>query len=88
MISRDLYSILKQVNIVIFIKQANNFDAANDGYGSRKKTLLKQFSRWLIAAYGHSMGVSRALQECANDLDNVAIIAIPEFSGAGTNVRD
>ena len=34
------------------------------------------------------MGVSRALQECANDLDNVAIIAIPEFSGAGTNVSN
>lgn len=62
--------------------QANAFDTL------LSRTLLKQFSQWLVAVYGHSRGVSRALRACASDLDNVVIIAIPEFNGAGSEVVD
>ncbi|XP_052784704.1 glutamate receptor ionotropic, kainate glr-3-like isoform X2 [Mya arenaria] len=66
------------------LRTANQFDSVI----SRRKTLMRQFSRWLVAVYGHSVGVSRALQACANDLDNVAILAVPEIIGDMTDFRD
>ena len=38
---------------------------------------MKQFSRWLIALYGHVLEISRAIEACADDLDNVVIMSIP-----------
>ncbi|XP_052782970.1 glutamate receptor 3-like [Mya arenaria] len=64
------------------LQEANQFDSKN----SSKKTLLKKFSKWLIVIYGHTKGESRALEACADDLDNVAILAIPAFSGVGKEV--
>ncbi|WAR27385.1 GRIK3-like protein [Mya arenaria] len=69
---------------VFNVDHANQFDSVI----SRRKTLMRQFSRWLVAVYGHSVGVSRALQACANDLDNVAILAVPEIIGDMTDFRD
>lgn len=63
--------------------QANAFDSVYQP----KKHLLKLFSRWLVAVYGHSRGVSRALQACAKDLDNVAVVAFPEINGNWTKVH-
>ena len=37
-----------------------------------------------MAVYGHTYGVSHALQACADDLDNVVIVAFPEFRGTAT----
>ncbi|XP_053403039.1 uncharacterized protein LOC123556009 [Mercenaria mercenaria] len=81
----------QEINIVVvckfscaryILRTANKFDATN----LEHKTLLKMFSRWLIVVYGHSQGVSSALQSCAFNLDNVAIIAFPGISGNGTGV--
>ncbi|XP_045199719.2 glutamate receptor U1-like isoform X2 [Mercenaria mercenaria] len=41
------------------------------------------FSRWLVVVYGQSHGVPHTLKACANDLDNVAIVAFPGVSGNG-----
>ena len=59
--------------------QANEFDAKQPA----PKTLIKMFTRWLVALYGHNRSAELALQACANDLDNVAILAIPEFQAIG-----
>lgn len=44
----------------------------------KKNTMLKQLSRWLIAMYDYDVTVSRTLTYCANDLDNVAVLALPD----------
>ncbi|XP_053403152.1 uncharacterized protein LOC123555399 [Mercenaria mercenaria] len=64
------------------LRTANTFDALNRS----QKTLLKMFSRWLVVVYGQSHGVPHTLKACANDLDNVAIVAFPGVSGNGLEV--
>ena len=64
---------------IYFEFKANNFDSRNN-----YKTSLRSISRWLVAVYGHTYGVSRALQACADDIDNVVIVAFPEFHGTAT----
>jgi len=44
------------------------------------KTLLKQFSRWLVAAYDNSRDVMKMMTSCASDIDNLAVIALPEIT--------
>lgn len=65
-----------------FLLQASRVDSIKNS-----NTLLTKFSRWLILLYGHNRNVARVLQNCANDLYNVAVIAIPEFSSVGIEVR-
>jgi len=52
---------------------------------SAPKTLIKMFTRWLVVLYGHNRSTALALQAFANDLDNVAIFAVPEFKGIRQN---
>ena len=38
------------------------------------------FSRWLVAIYDHTTDGSNLLEQtCADDLDNVVVVAFPEF---------
>ena len=38
------------------------------------------FSRWLVAIYDHTADSSLWLEQtCADDLDNVVVVAFPEF---------
>ena len=39
-----------------------------------------------MVLYGHNRRAELALKACANDLDNVAILAIPEFKAIGQDV--
>ncbi|XP_060594201.1 uncharacterized protein LOC132748604, partial [Ruditapes philippinarum] len=91
----NLHSILQQIytssmksdrgiNVIVvcryectghIMNTANRFDSVNSN-----KTLLKKFAKWLILLYGQRRGSIQALQKCSNDLDNVAVISIPEFS--------
>ena len=70
------YVLYQQHNVysaLIVFLQANNFDC-------KQKTLLKMFSRWLVAVYDHTLEGSLWLEEtCADDLDNVVVVAFPEF---------
>jgi hypothetical protein len=69
-----LYSIFK----------ANLFDSPKRD----TKTHLNYVFRWLVVVYGHSQGVESAVKACAVNLDNVAVIALPEISGNGTEVNN
>ena len=40
---------------------------------------MKKFSKWLIALCGHTRQASQEIASCANDLDNIGILAIPKF---------
>ncbi|KAK3586557.1 hypothetical protein CHS0354_022690, partial [Potamilus streckersoni] len=57
--------------------QANIFDKRN----TIKKTELRKISRWLIALYAQPENVFAELRNVAEDLDNVAVIAIPMAVG-------
>ena len=63
------------VTMILFF-QANTFDCTT----TKQKTLLKQFSRWLVAVYDHTPSDSRSLSACADDLDNVVVIAFPKYN--------
>lgn len=53
--------------------QVNSFD---NRVG--KNTLLKQFSRWLVASYYHDNHVTQTMMTCADDIDNIAMIVFPK----------
>lgn len=60
-------------NVCYLCIQVNAFDT-----NRKKNTMLKQLSQWLIAIYDYDDTVSTTLASCANDLDNVAVLALPK----------
>ena len=44
---------------------------------NNRKTLLKMFSRWLVVMYGYNHCATEILQQDANDIDNIAVVAVP-----------
>ncbi|KAL4222939.1 hypothetical protein ACF0H5_018980 [Mactra antiquata] len=60
--------------------EANRFDRVDKAV----KTLLKQFSHWLIASYDHAQDMSATLGACAEDLNNIAIVAFPKMTKENT----
>ncbi|XP_045200037.2 glutamate receptor 2-like [Mercenaria mercenaria] len=88
----DVIIVCKLFNTKTILKTANNFDSLHN-----EKTVLKMFSRWLVVLYDYTQSDSKALQESANDLDNIAILAVPElrnididvfYRGIGSTVLD
>ena len=69
-----IYQVYPVTQILFF--QANNFDCTT----TKQKTLLKLFSRWLVAVYDHMPSDSRSLSACADDLDNVVVVAFPNYN--------
>ncbi|KAL3848512.1 hypothetical protein ACJMK2_019363 [Sinanodonta woodiana] len=59
------------------LHHANTFDKRN----TIKKTELRKISRWLIAVYAQPENVFAELRNVAEDLDNVAVVAIPVAVG-------
>ncbi|XP_045200055.2 glutamate receptor 2-like isoform X1 [Mercenaria mercenaria] len=56
--------------------RANRFDKDNPS----TKSLLRQFSRWLVVIYDHHFNLSATLRDCAKELDNIAVIAFPQVT--------
>lgn len=82
---KQIVPLKSEINFVVLCKcnclrtlfyKANRFDKENPD----TKTLLRQFSRWLVAAYDHHGHLSAALRDTAKDLDNVAVIAFPRLT--------
>ncbi|KAL4220540.1 hypothetical protein ACF0H5_020938 [Mactra antiquata] len=87
-----MVSKFQDINIVVvsefysarkILRTANLFDENRTHNASgTSDTLLKKFARWLVVVYGQTRGVSNSLKACASQLDNVAILSIPEIVGA------
>ncbi|XP_045201044.2 glutamate receptor 2-like [Mercenaria mercenaria] len=79
-VNKEIYVVVvcRLYNTKQIIKSANEFDSLNN-----RTTLLQMFSRWLIVLYDYSRGASEALQDCGNDLDNIAILAVPKLQTIG-----
>ncbi|XP_052784546.1 glutamate receptor ionotropic, kainate 2-like isoform X2 [Mya arenaria] len=63
--------------------RANTFDQDN----GKMKSLLKMFSRWLVAAYEHNVDTIETMISCASNIDNLAVIAFPEIT-TSTSIKE
>ncbi|WAR27606.1 GLRK-like protein [Mya arenaria] len=63
--------------------KANTFDQDN----GKMKSLLKMFSRWLVAAYEHNVDTIETMISCASNIDNLAVIAFPEIT-TSTSIKE
>ncbi|XP_052784781.1 ionotropic receptor 93a-like [Mya arenaria] len=65
------------------LNKANKFDQEN----GKMKSLLKMFSRWLVAAYEHNFDTIETMTSCASNIDNLAVIAFPEITPS-TSIKE
>ncbi|WAR27612.1 GRIK2-like protein [Mya arenaria] len=80
----QLDNLKQQVNNnTLIMKEANKFDQEN----GKMKSLLKMFSRWLVAAYEHNFDTIETMTSCASNIDNLAVIAFPEITPS-TSIKE